>query len=316
MRAAIRVMIAGLLSLAAVAQASDAGGFAWKRDAGSVALVKGEQVIWQFRHGKEEAKPAFHPLAVLGGPVMTCYRNEDHPWHRGMWFSWKFINGLNYWEEDKAGVSEGLTEWRNVKIETRPDFTARITLDVAYRPSNGEAVLTEKRLIEVSAPDAQGIYRMDWNMTFKALGKDVLLDRTPIPGDPDGKAHGGYSGLAVRFARETANIQATTSDGPITFDKGGYRGKAIAADYSGVIENREVGIAFVGHPKNLNAPTPWWIIDNKLMKYFNPSVLCFGAHTLKAGESMTLRYRGLIHPGRWDAERLRTEADRYVKTQK
>ena len=87
----------------------------------------------------------------------------------------------------------------------------------------------------------------------------------------------------------------------------------MAADYSGVIENWEVGIAFVGDPKNLNAPTPWWIIDNKLMKYFNPSVLCFAPHTLKAGQSMTLRYRALVHPGRWDAARLRAEADRYVK---
>jgi hypothetical protein len=308
----MRVTIVGLLSLAAVAQASDAGGLAWQREAGSVALRKGQQVLWQFRYGKEEAKPAFHPLAVPGGPVMTCYRNEDHPWHRGMWFSWKQINGLNYWEEDKVGVSEGLTEWRNVKIGTRGDFTARITLDVAYRPANGKPVLTEKRLIEVSAPDARGVYRMDWTMTFKALDKDVFLDRTPIPGEPDGKGHGGYSGLAVRFARETANIQVSTSDGPITFTNGGYRGKATAADYSGVIENREVGIAFVGDPNNLNAPTPWWIIDNKLMKYFNPSVLCFAPHTLKAGQSMTLRYRALVHPGRWDAARLRAEADRYT----
>jgi hypothetical protein len=309
-------MIALLLPLTVMAQAGHDAGFVWQREAGSVALRKGEQVVWQFRYGKQEAKPAFHPLALPGGPVMTCYRNEDHPWHRGMWFSWKLINGLNYWEEDKAGVSEGLTEWRNVRIDARRDFTARIALDAAYRPPKAKPVLTEKRLIEVSAPDAQGIYHIDWSMTFKALDKDVLLDRTPILGEPDGKGSGGYSGLAVRFARETTDIQVSSSGGPMKFPGKGYRGirtKATAADYSGSVENQVVGIALVDDPGNLNAPSPWWIIDNEHMKFFNPSVLEYGPHTLKAKQIMTLRYRAIVHPGRWDAERLRREADRYLK---
>lgn len=311
-----RSVVIGLLSLTTLTEASGVGGLAWRREDDSVALLKGDQVLWQFRYGKREAKPAFHPLALPGGPVMTCYRNEDHPWHRGFWFSWKSINGLNYWEENKEGVSEGLTEWRDVKIDTRRDFTARIAMDVVYRPPKGEPVLTERRLIEVSAPGAEGAYHLDWTMTFKALGKDVFLDRTPIPGEPDGKAHGGYAGLAVRFAREMTGIQVSTSEGPIAFTKGGYRGKAIAADYSGIVENRELGIAILDNPKNLNAPSPWWIIDNKNMKYLNPAVLGTGPHTLKAGESMTLRYRAITHFGRWDAGRLRAESARYLKTGK
>jgi hypothetical protein len=308
----------GLLSLAAAAQAAGAGDFSWQRDAGSVALLKGSQVIWQFRYGKDEAKPSFHPVSVPGGPVITCYRNEDHPWHRGMWFSWKFVNGVNYWEEDKSGVSEGLTETRNVKVDTRRDFSARMSMEITYRPAKGEPVMTEKRTIQVSPPDAQGVYHLDWTMTFQALDKDVFLDRTPIPGDPDGKAHGGYSGLAVRFAREITDIQVSTTNGPMSFPETGYRGfrtKATAADYSGSIDNRVVGIAFVDHPKNLNAPSPWWVIDLKAMKYFNPSVLCYAPYTLKAGKSMTLRYRAMAHPGRWDRARLRAEAERYGKAQ-
>ena len=307
----------GLLSLALTGQAGDADGLAWRREAGSVALLKKDQVVWNFRHDQDEAKPAFHPVALPGGPVLTCFRAEDHPWHRGLWFSWKFINGLNYWEEDKTtGASEGRTEWRDVKIDTRPDFTARITMNLSYRPTNGQPVLTEQRVIEVSAPDAQGVYHLDWTMTFKALGKDVFLDRTPIPGEPEGKGHGGYAGLSVRFAQVLTNIQVMTSSGSIAFTNGGYRGKAIAADYAGTLENQAIGIAMVDHPRNLNSPSPWWIIDNKAMKYFSPAVLCYGAHTLKAGKAMTLRYRVIVHPGRWNAERLREEADSFEKALK
>ncbi len=94
--------------------------------------------------------------------------------------------------------------------------------------------------------------------------------------------------------------------------KGSYRGRAIAADYSGKVGDRVVGIAFVDHPSNLNSPSPWWIIDNKQMKYFNPSVLEFGPHTLPARQSLTLRYRALVHAGRWDPARLRVEAQRFA----
>ncbi len=315
MRTAICAMIVGLMSSAAAAQAGDAGRFRWQREANSVALLKGGQVIWRFRYGKQEAKPAFHPVALAGGPVLTCYRAEDHPWHRGLWFSWKLINGLNYWEEDKTGTAEGRTESRDVKVNTRPDFTASVALKLAYRPPDGAPVLAEDRRIEVSAPDAQGVYHLDWTMTFKALDKDVFLDRTPIPGEPGGKGSGGYSGLAVRFAREMTDIQVSTSDGPVNFPAAGFRGyrdRAAAADYSGTLEGRKVGVAFVDHPKNLNAPSPWWIIDSKQMKYLNPSVLGSGPHTLKAGQSMTLRYRALVHFGRWDAGRLRAEVERYL----
>jgi hypothetical protein len=307
-------MSAGLLASALFAQAADAGRFTWKRDAESSALLQDNQEVWRFRHGKEDAKPAFHPLSFPGGPVLTCFRNEDHPWHRGMWFSWKFINGLNYWEEDKVtGESEGRTEWRNAKVDTRPDFTARITMGLSYRPTNGQPVLAEQRMIEVSRPDEQGVYHIDWTMTFTAL-KEVLLDRTPIPGEPEGKGHGGYAGLSVRFARELTNIQVMADSGPIVLTNGTYRGKALAADYSGTLEDREIGIAFLDAPGNLNSPSPWWIIDLKAMKYFSPAVLCFQPHTLKGGQAMTLRYRALVHPGRWDAGRLRRESEQYART--
>jgi Methane oxygenase PmoA len=314
----IAVNIPILLFAAVAALAGDADGLVWHREDGAVALHKKDWEIWRFRYGKEDGKAAFHPLSLPGGPVMTCYRNEDHPWHRGMWFSWEFINGLDYWKEDKTGVAEGLTETSHVRIETRGDFTARISLDVSYRPPKGEPVLMEKRTLAVSAPDASGVYHIDWTMAFKAMGQDVLLDRDPMPGEPNGKGYGGFSGLTVRFAREMTDIQISSSSGPLDFpekDRRIRRKKETAADYSGSVENQVVGIAYLDNPKNLNAPTPWYIEDNRRMKFFNPSVLEYGPHTLKAGESMTLRYRAILHFGRWDAGRLRAEVDRYVKEQ-
>ncbi len=84
-------------------------------------------------------------------------------------------------------------------------------------------------------------------------------------------------------------------------------------DYSGRLEQREGGIAILDHPKNLNSPSPWYVIKDDTMRYFSPALLCYQPHTIKAGQSLTLRYRVIVHPGRWDAEQLRRAAAEYAK---
>jgi hypothetical protein len=289
-----------------------APGFSWQRDPGVLALRRGSQVLWQFNGGPRETKPCFHPIALPGGPVLTAYRPADHPWHRGLWFSWKFINGVNYWEEDKAtGLAAGRTEASDMRVETRPDFSARITLTLSYRPTDGSPVMTENRVVEVSPPDREGHFHMDWSLAFTAH-TNVHLDRTPLPNEPEGKPYGGYAGLSLRLTHELKAAQAVTLQGPIEFVEERYRGRSPAMDYAADFGGQAAGIAILDYPDNLNAPTPWYAINGAVMHFFTPAVLCYGPHTLKAGQSLSLRYRVIVHPGRWDAARLREEADRYA----
>lgn len=284
----------------------------WQRTDSTVSLQRGDQVVWRFNHGAQDTKPCFHPLALDGGPNLTWFRPADHPWHRSLWFSWKFINGVNYWEEDKAtGQSAGRTETLNTRIENRPDFSARITQQLHYRPGTNHPVLAEERVIEVTAPAADGSYSMDWTMTFKALD-EVLLDRTPLPHEPGGQVFGGYAGLSIRLVRELADVQAVTTAGPAAFASNRFRGKSPFLDYSGNLGGREVGVAVIDHPQNLNAPSPWYAINDPVMRYFSPAVICYGAHKMKSGESFTLRYRVILHPGRWDVERLEKASAKFA----
>jgi len=191
------------------------GRMEWKRDEGSLALVQDGDVVWKFNFGKDQSKPSFHPVRIPDGPVVTGFRPKDHSWHRGLWFSWKYINGLNYWEEDpKTGLSEGRTEWQNADIEAHPDFSARIVMDLNYRPPGGQPVLTEHRVMEISAPDCIRTYRMDWAMTLTAA-TNVVLDRTPLPGEPNGQAWGGYAGLSARFSSDLREAQAISDKNQI-----------------------------------------------------------------------------------------------------
>ena len=65
-------------------------------------------------------------------------------------------------------------------------------------------MLTEKRTLDVSPPSADGGYFIDWLGVFTAGDADVVLDRTPILGQPNGVAYGGYAGLSLRLAPRSA----------------------------------------------------------------------------------------------------------------
>jgi type 1 glutamine amidotransferase len=281
----------------------------------SLALVGPAGALWRFRYGADLDVPYFHPLNTVDGRALTWDRPPDHIWHHGLWFSWKYINKANYWEvEAKSGRPAGRTSWENVKVAAGSDDMARITMDLAYRPA-GEAVpvLTEKRTIDVAPPDSDGVYLIDWTAVFTAA-RTVVLDRTPLPGEPDGQAWGGYAGLSLRLAGSLGARQVITSDGPVVeMPDDRYRGRHTALDYSGLLDGRTAAVAIIDHPKNPGAPTPWYVIRSAEMSFFTPAIICYGPMTLRPGERLTLRYRVLVHPGRWDAARLRKEYERFSR---
>ena len=277
----------------------------WRQTNSSVAVLNRGRVVWQLKFDRKEGTPYFHPLGLTDGTVLTCLRPADHRWHRALWFSWKFINGLNYWEEDpKTGLSQGRTEVVDVKVRPHRDRSGDIEMMLSYHPQGKPAVLTEKRLLAVSAPDENGRYHIDWHSTFTAGEKDVLLDRTPIPGEKGGKGFGGYAGLSVRMAKATRGWQFVDSEG--RKDKEAHGKKARWVNFSGETSTgQSAGIAIFDHPENLRHPSPWYV--TKDMPYFSPAVLFNKPYTLPAGKSLTLRYRILIHAGRAGKDLLEKE---------
>lgn len=302
----------GALVLAGVLPAR-AETLAWKQDADSVGLQQDGQMLWQFHFGTHASKPYFHPVAVPGGPVLTGDQPPDHPWHHGLWFSWKFINGVNYWEEDpRTGLAEGRTTWRVPRIQTQPDYSARLELDLEYRPAtNLPTALTEHRVISISRPKADGTYHLDWDQVFAAGATAVRLERTPLPGEPGGQPWGGYAGLSMRFAPDISAAQALTTREVVVFTNGTYRGTSSAMEYSGSFGGQEAGMAMLDSPANPGRPSPWYAINGNPLHYFSPAVLCFQPYTLEAGQRLALHYRVIVHPGRWTRELLAAAVERY-----
>ncbi len=300
-------MAAGAWSL----RAAGWEGFRWDQGEGHVALLGADDhVVWRFNHSPDEGVPYFHPVAAPNGPPLTWHAPEDHPWHYGLWFSWKYVNGVNYWEYDRGTRRHaGQTTWRNVQVVTRDDASARVEMNLEYRPTGTvDAVLIEHRVVEVSAPGPDGRLVMKWMMTFRAGDKPVRLDRTPHAHEPGGKPWGGYAGLTWRFAEAFGDWKVINLEGERDL---ACHGKGAAAiDFSGSIEGTECGVAMIDHPENPRAPTPWYVAMQEPVPFacVLPAPLWSGGYDLAAGEELVLRYRVIIHPGRWSPQELGAEA--------
>ncbi|MHC4198509.1 MAG: DUF6807 family protein [Planctomycetota bacterium] len=191
-----------------------------------------------------------------------------------------------------------------MKVTPRKAPSARIEMDLSYHPPGKPALMTEKCLMELSAPDKTGSYRIDWQSVFTAADVDVKLDRTPIKGERGGKGWGGYAGLSLRMAKSTRGWRFVDSEGRM--DEKGHGQKARWMDFFGnTASGRAAGVAVFDHPENLRHPSPWYVA--KGMPYFSPALLFNKPYTLAAGKSLTLRYRVLVHSGPADRNRLQKE---------
>jgi hypothetical protein len=292
-----------------------ASGLSWRRNPEAIALLKDDKPVWQFNYSPKLSKPYFHPVALPGGSDLTWLSPADHPHHLALFFCWKYLNHVNYWEEP-AGVPNGATKWSNVKVETRRDFSANIAMDLQYHPQGSTSdVLTEKRVIWISPPARDGSYFMDWHLEFTAGNEDVVMDRTPPDTKPDGNARGGYAGLSVRLAKELSNPSVTATADIGTLQNNRYGFAATAADFSGEIDGAEAGVAFLDHPSNLRSPSRWYGIMDKSVPFWflDAALLQLEPYTLPARQKLVLRYRVVVHPQRWDVARLEKEHARYVR---
>lgn len=280
----------------------------WQRTDTTLAWAAGKTPVWQFSFDPAKGKPFFHPITVDGGPSLTNFRPTDHPWHYALWFSWKYINGANFWEEDRdTGKSVGKTSWSTPVIATRADGSATIELNLRYANPSGRVDLTEARTIAVSAPDASGGYTIDWSAEFTAGPEGAVLDRTPMPNEPHGAVNGGYAGLSMRLAAAPLTIAMTTAEGPVTefaHNRARPNSAAVACSFSD--GGKPVGaIAILSDPANLGEKAPWYLINSDEFRFANAAVLAPEMRRLPPGGTWKLRYRITVQKAPWTPEALR-----------
>ena len=297
----------------------------WLRDDTSIAWRAGTQVVWKFSFDPAKGKPFFHPLGVAGGPSLTNFKPEDHPWHYGLWFSWKYINRVNstnhvnYWEEDRAtGAAQGKTRWNTPVIETTPQGGATIRLDLSYINPSNQVDMTEQREIIIAAPATGGGYTINWKAHFVVGDQAVVLDRTPMPGEPGGQTNGGYAGLAFRMAALPLTVSMLSTAGPITnfiSDRARPAAPAFAANFAQ--DGKVAGaVAILSNRGNAGENAPWYLIDEaaRTFRFACAAILAPKPLGLPAGGHLDLNYCISVQPQAWTVETLRAEQSRWAGT--
>ena len=245
-----------------------------------VECVKDGKTVWKFNIANRENKPFVHPLCLPDGRCVTDARPKDHPWHLGLWFCWKFINGRNYWEPRKPAAGnlfpDGMTVVKDFKIAPKGG-ACDVKLSMWYGPraEPGKILLEEERTMRFSEPDEKGGYKIRSTHVFTARDAVVLGCRRPV----------GYGGFSLRMA-------------PVMR---GFTMSGVGAD-SDYKKN-------VGGPKELTAvryvdPNTGHGSEVKMLKpleteriytwsdhlFANPMPIYAGDMELKAGDTFTLDY--------------------------
>lgn len=274
-------------------QANDTRQFVTNSAPDSVSMKVGGKTCWTSVLKCREGKPYFHPLTIPGtDDVLTSVRPLDHTWHLGFWFSWKFINGCNFWEPGPAGVTRLLSQ--NATFGNDKTFRTETTL--SYE-TQGNEIVREHRIVLVTT-QTNGNYTIAWDSTFTAQGGDAVFSSIPPKKDTSGNwVSGGYGGLTWRFANSPAiTYTFSNATGQTDVQTCGRTNGWLAVVATAQASGAQAKITFFDHPENPRYPTPWFArysatAHNRRGYYLvGPSPTFYEPLTLAAGKSVRFRY--------------------------
>ncbi|NND97873.1 MAG: PmoA family protein [Pirellulaceae bacterium] len=292
-----------------------------RESAGEVIVTADGKPFTQYVYAGH-AKPILYPVIGPHGvpmtrnyPMVDGVDNEasDHPHHKSIWYTHDDVNGVKFWAEyDKNNQAVfGKIVQTNLKLQEN-----EIHCENQWRSPDGEVVCSDSRVIGFGASPTHRI--IDFAITLRATHGDAVFGDTkegsmgirthPLLRLQDDKKRGNH----------TAKGQAVNSEGVEGKAMWGKRAKWV--DYWAPIDGHTVGIAIMDHPSNPRHPT-WWHARYYGLIAANP----FGIHdfekkpagtgdmTIKAGESITFRYRFLLHSGDVHEANVAQQYDEFAK---
>jgi hypothetical protein len=274
---------------------------------------------WSY-HWEEVPRPFLHPVRTPSGRVVSVDAPADHPWQHALWFTIKFVNGENFWEEyDEFGT---LRQTAPPSLDQLDDGAVRAVSAIDWiRPDGRTRVASHAlALTHRPSPDASVL---DWDVTFMPE-VDVELDRTPYT------TWGGYGGLTLRGRADWHDTKLRLSTDEPGSDEGeqvlGVRAEWCALDgpLAGGEDDpgdHDVGVVLIDHPGNPGSPVPWYASTRQpayglegWTNFVNAAFLWDGPVALAAGQPLGLRYRFVAHDGVWERERIEQEASDFRAT--
>jgi Family of unknown function (DUF6807) len=235
-----------------------------------------------------------HPLNTLKGERATDIAPPDHRDHRGIFFAWhdmEFKRG----EETLKGDFWG---WgRFAPTEARAIVNREVRLTRADKTSAGMAIENNWMIADavvlresstIRASELEGFRVLDLTYRF-ASDYDVTLNRM------------AFTGFCFRCRKDGPYVFAD-SKGELTLPNSSATSPESdwpASDwYSHTVtlpDGKVISSAVIDHPNN--PPSMWH--GARSVSFLNPCIAAPGPVTIPSGQPLTLRYRAVVHDGKF-----------------
>lgn len=176
-------------------------------DPHSADITLAHRPLARYTWSPDYRQPFFHPVFTPRAPSpVTVFAPNDHPWHRGLWWAWKYANDVNFWDEqDDHGRGFGTSRVVSHEVFKLADgsFTVSQRLELRHMVTD-ELVAEEKRRLTIrpqvpgTNPEFSG-WTLDWDSTWTAP-HELTFSTTLVSYRP----WGGYGGLNYRPSRGMA----------------------------------------------------------------------------------------------------------------
>ena len=243
--------------------------------------------------------------------------SHDHPHHRAMFFAHGDINGVDFWGEGEPSRASQTAHGQFYSSEELPKGR---TVFRQLGEATGNSIRGEFDLV---GPDGRVMGKESQEYAFGGDESTRFIDCTftlaanhgPLK---IGDTKEGTFAIRVVKALEAPMGHMLSSEGKVG-EKEIWGKRADWVDYSGTMAGETLGIAIFDNPGNIKHPIYWHARGYGLFAV-NP----FGEHdfyndpkrdgsvTIQAGESLTLRYRVLIHHGDASEAKITEKYEEYA----
>lgn len=280
-----------------------------------VRVLLGGRAFTTLHFGDAWDKPFLYPLRTASGltvsrgyPIEPREGEErDHDWHRGIWYGHGKINGHDFWRELGRDTTGMIVPLADPVLEPGP---ARGVVEMRFglRPADEDPIGSLVQRYAISKQE--DAIRVDADLTFVAdRGQDLQF------GDTE---DGGFAmRLADGFRQDRGAVLLNSNGLRDTEHIWGQPARWV--DYSGTVEGEWAGVAILDHPSNIRHPSRWHARGYSLnsanpfgTRDFTGEEDRDGSYVVPQGETLTLRYRVVIHDGKGHPETIERWFEEYA----